>query len=516
MISKIQAATIISLVYTILFNIPIAWFDFNNGALIFDLVMQINLILLVTTIIFTLLLLTGKIGKLLIILLFVTGGIISYFVVIFGKNIAPGVIHDILSVECELSMEYLSIVLFLTMLVSMVIGTAVCQVTLTLRQPILLVMLLISLIAGFVKFSLPHKDIQVVIFKYSPISLFASCYYFFTDYLFHINDSKNKIDLTEQYEFHYSNQSNLPLVVIFIIGESMRGDLISLNGYYLNNMPLLKSRTNLISFTKARSAVTSTKEALPRMLTRIKDDNSTSHTQEKGIISIFKRLGFKTAWIGSQGLFGSLESTYASNALEAETVIVNKDIKWQVGKNEIYDSDLLPFIEKELNQNPANDKFIVVHLLGSHWHFNSRYPENFPGIKTPICVNSLPTGCTNEQIKNSYFNSILFTDFVLDSILKKLKDKNAVVIYSSDHGMSLGENGIIGNAAVGENIPNEQLDIAMFIWMSDQYLATNPKLLQKVQAWQYRPVSHANLFHSLLGCAGISSDVVNQSLNICP
>ena len=85
----------------------------------------------------------------------------------------------------------------------------------------------------------------------------------------------------------------------------MRGDINSLNGYTeYNNMPFLTSRPHLVSFPKAKSSATTTRVAIPYMLTNATPPDFEKAMNTKGIISLFKKLGFKTSWIGNQGLFG--------------------------------------------------------------------------------------------------------------------------------------------------------------------------------------------------------------------
>ena len=67
------------------------------------------------------------------------------------------------------------------------------------------------------------------------------------------------------------------------------------------------------------------------------------------------------------------------------------------------------------------------------------------------------------------------------SVPSKLERKNALVIYSSDHGFSLGENGFFGNASKDALAKKEQTDIAMFIWLSGYFIEKNPGILEKVK-----------------------------------
>jgi lipid A ethanolaminephosphotransferase len=85
----------------------------------------------------------------------------------------------------------------------------------------------------------------------------------------------------------------------------------------------------------------------------------------------------------------------------------------------------------------------LTHSLGSHGpKYYKRYPQAFE-IFTPVC-NSTPEECTNIEVNNAYDNSILYTDYLIDSTIKLVKKNypNSFVFYASDHGESLGEKGV--------------------------------------------------------------------------
>ena len=307
-----------------------------------------------------------------------------------------------------------------------------------------------------------------------------------------MNQSREKQDLTISSKLEFTPPTNDPLTVVLVIGESMRGDINSLNGYSsYNNMPLMSSRPHLVSFPKATASATTTRLALPYMLTNAVPPDFEKAMGTKGVISVFKKLGFKTSWIGNQGLFGFYDSNYASNALEADFILSNNDIRIHLNKKLVYDEELLPYIRSRLNEVKSNH-LLVVHLLGSHWHFSNRYPASFGHKFTPICDASAVSECTNQELLNSYHNTVAYTDYVLSLILQELADKNAILLYASDHGFSLNEQDLFGNAYEGPNVPKEQLSIEMFSWVSDQFLQKNKKTFNSS-----KPYFYSNLMYSL-------------------
>lgn len=98
----------------------------------------------------------------------------------------------------------------------------------------------------------------------------------------------------------------------------------------------------------------------------------------------------------------------------------------------------------------------------------------------------------------------------MSSIIDKLKDKNAFLIYVSDHGESLGEDGFYGHGNM--DFREEQLNVPFIAWFSDKFLEKRPYLKDAKLA---ENISHDNIFHSMLDCANIDSNLLDRNLSIC-
>ena len=84
-------------------------------------------------------------------------------------------------------------------------------------------------------------------------------------------------------------------------------------------------------------------------------------------------------------------------------------------------------------------------MMGSHGlTYYKRYPDAFKKF-SPACDTADLQNCSREQIINTYDNTILYSDYIISSVidaLKKHPELNSSMIYISDHGESLGENNI--------------------------------------------------------------------------
>lgn len=505
----------LSVIFTVLFNIPIFYLKLGiSNNLLAAFCLEMLIILPLTIILFYTLSLIPYIGSLLLTIFFMVGIVSNFFIFTFKKSFDSGVLADILSVERSLIFEYINIYLVFMIVVSFasiyyVINKLVANKTKSSWKTNIIVIIVLIILIAVASRGFQRHLLGSTISNYYPFNLIYSAKVYIKKYRKQAELAQKKNDLTKQHLFELNNKNKDPVIVVLIIGESMRGDKIT-----QYNMPLLFTRKNLINFVGAISSSTSTRISLPYMLTSAVYPHFEQALSEKSIISIFKHLDFQTSWIGSQGIFGIHEASFASIALEADYTIIKDDLNKAFPHDIICDECLIPFFDVRLKDQSKN-QFIIVHLIGSHWRFDKRIPKNFKKKFLPECTKVIHTECTQEEINNSYANTLYYSDQVLDRLLTKLENKNSIVIYSSDHGFSLGESGFFGNAYQGSNTPKEQLDIAMFAWASDSFINNYQTSYSNIKYNINKKLSHDYIFHSLLDCIGVKSKYLNKNLSIC-
>ena len=160
-------------------------------------------------------------------------------------------------------------------------------------------------------------------------------------------------------------------------------------------------------------------------------------------------------------------------------------------------------------------QLIVIHTLGSHFRYNARYPESFCRFTPSLHENTgydVVSPSNKEVLVNSYDNSICYTDYVLNEIIRKVDDQKAVsaVVYLSDHAENLYDD--TRNLAVHGNTEPSiyELHIPLFIWTSTAYRTVRPEKAEAIENHKEKKVSTSNLFHSFLDIAGIRYDGNNK------
>jgi len=322
------------------------------------------------------------------------------------------------------------------------------------------------------------------------------------------NKNYVQIDISKQYDFIDNSDSNI--IGVLVIGESARFDHFGINGYERDTTPHLKQIDNLVSF-KAKSASNLTYLSVPSLLSRYPANQIENSKLENSFLSILTSLGFNTTWIGTQSLGRKFANCDLGNIYNDVNFTIVPGGSALFSLND-HDGKMLPFI-KEIISNP-NKQFIVVHTSGSHWNYTARYPKEFEQF-TPVCddkIKSDATNCKQLALVNSYDNSILYTDFFLSNLIDLLKNKNAFLLYVSDHGESLGEDGYYGH---GGPMIAEQITVPFIVWTSKEFKSKHSELVASIKNYATTKISHDYVFHSVLDCLNISSEVIDKDLSLC-
>ena len=292
--------------------------------------------------------------------------------------------------------------------------------------------------------------------------------------------------------------------VVIVIGEALRADHLSLNGYHRLTNPRLSKRENIFSFSDIYSEFTNTNMSLPQILTRADSIYPERAFQEKSFISLFKKCGYYTSWISNQ----DPAETYVSFINECDTVLYGHPEKSVYNYNEWLDEDLFPLV-KEIKKKDFPCNLFVLHTIGSHWYYNNHFSSSFK-VFTPVTSSRILSQCSSEELINSYDNTVVYTDFFLDSLISIFENENAVVIYLSDHGESLGENGTWLHA--GDSEPSHRP--ACIVWCSEKFEKKYPDKVEALRRNKNKYYRSNFVFHSALDAANIQSKVMDKKLSI--
>ena len=260
----------------------------------------------------------------------------------------------------------------------------------------------------------------------------------------------------------------LPITFIVIIGESLNKNHMSLYGYPRLTNPLLnKIKSELLVFRDVISSELQTLSSMKEILTFANHEHPDFYFLKPSIIELFNLLGFKTYWIDNQYEISQNTSSgvYPKIARLSEEFF-NLNFSEQ-------DESVVKALKPIVNDSGVANKFIILHLMGSHLPYNIRYPSIYNKFKSYTDQTSKINGLlTNgqKQIINEYDNTVLYNDFVIASVIDLMKNKNdfSYVLYFSDHGEEVFDNRIFAGRSFG-NITPGMYQIPFILWVSDKY-----------------------------------------------
>jgi lipid A ethanolaminephosphotransferase len=179
-----------------------------------------------------------------------------------------------------------------------------------------------------------------------------------------------------------------------------------------------------------------------------------------------------------------------------------------------YDEVLLHGLADTLRRLGSAKRFVVLHQAGSHGpRYFTRYPPEFEVFK-PVCRTVDLSRCSRDALVNAYDNSVLYTDYFLGQVISVLESLGtpAVMLYVSDHGESLGENGVYLHGMPYMIAPDVQTRVPFIVWMSDNF--ARARGLTPAGIDRLRGYSQGFIFHSVLGALGLTSAIYRADLDL--
>ncbi len=277
-------------------------------------------------------------------------------------------------------------------------------------------------------------------------------------------------------------------ICVLVIGEAARFHNFSLNGQYERETnPRLSRQPNLIFYTHAYAEANATDLSVPLMLTRATSEDPTVAYQEKTVCGAFQEAGYPVAWLSAE----------SDPIRYLQHVLPTLDTTW-IASGEVLDEALFePF--DGLIQAKEGTNLIILHTKGSHLNYQDRYPQSFALFEPCLKPGDSNGAFDKELMTNTYDNTILYADFILDSLIQTLSatQRCACLIYMPDHGENLCDDErklwVHGSYEGSE----WEYHVPLIVWYSDSFKERYPDKVVALQANKDKQVSSQVLFHTL-------------------
>lgn len=308
-----------------------------------------------------------------------------------------------------------------------------------------------------------------------------------------------------------------PLIVL-VVGETARAANFGLQGYERDTTPRLRAlqaQGDLVYFSNVSSCGTNTQTSVPCMFSHLgRADFSDNRDRHENVLDVLQRAGLAVLWLDNQsGCKGVCERVPNASTRSL-------DVPDWCHDGECHDEIMLHGLNARLAELPAERRakgtVVVLHQMGSHGPaYYLRTPAAHKAF-TPECASNTLQNCDPAALRNSYDNTIRYTDHFLAQTVAWLQQQHqpGALLYVSDHGESLGENGLYLHGMPYAMAPREQTHVPMLAWLSPAFQQQRGVTADCLRPQAGQALSHDHLFHSLLGLSGVQTQARQPALDI--
>ena len=236
------------------------------------------------------------------------------------------------------------------------------------------------------------------------------------------------------------------LNILFVLGESLTPNHMSLYGYERDTTPYLKSISGDPNFTymEALSSGVSSDIAVAMFFNNTYGLGGTKYifSGENCLFNLALKQGYETKFYSTQSsqqlryINSSICPKYINDMKSLDDI--DPDI---IDPNAADDMHLIKELRK-MDMGSKKNQFVVLHMRGTHGPFNLRYPAEF--------AKFAPIDAPTSNRSGHYDNGVAYFDHFFKELLAEVKtfDTPTLVVYVSDHGEGLGEEGVWGHGSL--------------------------------------------------------------------
>lgn len=399
-------------------------------------------------------------------------------------------VGDLINLKLLLGLCILGSIIIFVMRLQIIYGSLAMHLKIKILSIAMSIFLALAIFIPFTKTFIPfyrsHNEIRFYNAPFYPIySLFR----------FLEEKYQTKVEFKTIANDAYRENNHTKKLLVLVVGETARAANYSLGGYTKNDTNFYTKKDNVVFFDNFSSCGTATAVSLPCMFSISKRENYSSSEFQENVMDILYKTGVDAAW-------------FDNNSGACKGVCDRLAYKQKLSSD--LDENLLAPFKEKLN-HLSDQNIIVLHLQGSHGPaYYKRYPIEFKKF-TPTCDTNELSKCDSEALINTYDNTLLYTDYLLSEIIKLLKeqkDYESSLFYLSDHGESLGENGIYLHGMPYAIAPSYQTHIPAIFWSNDENLMNLAKEHKDLK------LSQDNLFSTLLGYFDVKTSVYEPEYDL--
>ena len=299
--------------------------------------------------------------------------------------------------------------------------------------------------------------------------------------------------------------------IVLIIDETVRGDLLQINNDILTNTPFLSSiKETYLNFGIAASSSNTSRASNMIMMSGLTPqqipDVDKKYASNPNIFQYAQEAGYTTYYVDGQNTSDDPQNNMTK--YDFMSIDHYKQIFKIFPDIETYESDYKIIDQLESIVSSDTSSFSYVIKYGCHFAYQNKYPIS-QEIYSPAYANN-DVYTDRGTALNTYYNAISWSvDGFFKELLPKIEDEEVLIIYVSDHGESIMEQGDFCGHFQSIDPPNEQANIPFLIFefgLDSTSIVQNLRDNQKVNN---NKLSQFQVFPTCLYLMGYEKSKVN-------
>lgn len=285
--------------------------------------------------------------------------------------------------------------------------------------------------------------------------------------------------------------------IILIVDESIRGDFIDLNTKQGTTPFLLANKYRIINFGLSiagtnNSAGTNAFLRMGAVQNSLLSSNKRTLFNDTIIWQYAHNAAVKTAFVDCQRY-----DVLQNYMTEEEKKQIDYFIQVPHVNSYSVDHMAVPEIRKimKMEQGPL---FMYINKNGTHFHYEKRYPPQKKYFTPTLEVKN--TEMDRTRLVNSYKNAIRWTvDDFFSLLMKDLQLTDTVIIYTSDHGQNLMDDGTTVTHFRFKNAIPQEVIVPLFIITDNREIR---QMFSEGARYNLNRTSHFFIFPTILQLFG--------------
>jgi len=312
--------------------------------------------------------------------------------------------------------------------------------------------------------------------------------------------------------------------IVLIIGESYNRHHSQMYGYALPTTPRQLRRAKkdrLTTFTDVVSAHNLTSFVFKNMFSMHVIGDPNEWCDYPLFPEIFRRSGYHVTFLTNQFLPKTRDAVYdfSGGFFLNDPKLSSRYFDTRNQKLHQYDEMLLSDYDKLHPVAPPHN-LVIFHLIGQHVNYRQRSPRDRKHFKASDYEQLKPHLNKRERtILSNYDNAILYNDSVVDQIIARFENEEAIIVYVPDHGEECYEGTSHTycrnhTAQIDARLAHTEFDIPFWIWCSRSYQRRHPDIYKRIRQSRRRRFMTDALPHTLLFLGGITTPLYRSECDL--